>query len=222
MFSAGYGKVASISETPKDLGLGAREILIGPSLTLDFPALFQEGLAAADASAATASESRWIRASLGGDPSAFAHLVRAHERRVFRLAGRFFRRPEDIEEVAQETFLTIWRKLSTYRADAPFEHWLTRICLNCCYGRLRREKQDGVELDPNLESPQADPDARLEVRTLLSRLRPEDRFILQLLDGQGWSVAEIANRLGWSRVNVKVRAHRARKRLRKIVEEGMI
>lgn len=203
------------------LDSGAEEIVIGPSLVLEIPALLQEGLVALEQPTKPDSEIQWVRASLGGDPSAFAVLVRSHERRVFRLAGRFFRRPEDIEEVAQETFLTAWRKLGTYRADAPFEHWLTRICLNCCYARLRREKKGGEELDPNLESPRADPDARLEVHGLLRRLRPEDRFILLLLDGQGWSVAEIADRLGWSRVNVKVRAHRARKRLRKIVEEGL-
>ncbi len=200
---------------------GANDIVTGISLTLENPTLLQEGFTALEPSATKDPEAQWIRASLEGDPNAFGALVKFHERRVFRLAGRFFRRREDIEEVAQETFLTAWRKLSTYRADAPFEHWLTRICLNCCYGRLRREKKGGEALDPNLEAPQADPNARLEVHGLLRCLRPEDRFILLLLDGQGWSVAEIAERLGWSRVNVKVRAHRARKRLRKIVEEGL-
>lgn len=199
--------------------------MTGSFITFDLPTLLQEGIreraAEQEPIAASDAESRWISASLGGDEGAFAALVKRHERRVFRLAGRFFRRPEDIEEVAQETFLTAWRKLGSYRADAPFEHWLTRICLNTCYGRLRKEKEPALELDANLESPRRDPDARMEVRGLLRRLQPEDRFILLLLDGQGWSVAEIADRLGWSQVNVKVRAHRARKRLRKLLEEGI-
>jgi len=169
------------------------------------------------------SEEGLIRASLNGDQDAFAALVRKHQSRVFHLAGRFFRRPEEVEEVAQETFLRAWMKLGTYRADAPFEHWLTRLCLRCAYDRLRHLRQGKGEpeaLESDVESPAPDPDARMEVAKLLAHLSPEDRFVLLLLDGEGWSVAEIAERLGWTRVNVKVRAHRARKRLRRLLEEG--
>ena len=81
----------------------------------------------------TDDEARIVAAARKGDEGAFAELVRRHERRVFRLAGRFFRRREEVEDAAQQTFLTAWRKLDTYRAKAPFEHWLTRVCLNCCY-----------------------------------------------------------------------------------------
>jgi RNA polymerase sigma-70 factor (ECF subfamily) len=164
-------------------------------------------------------EARLVAASRGGDGEAFGRLVRMHERRVFRLAGRFFRRREDVEDAAQETFLTAWRKLETYRAKAPFEHWLTRVCLNCCYARLRRLQRSERPLEGEPASSEADPNARLEVERLLRTLRPEERFILLLLDGEGWSVAEIARRLGWTKVNVKVRAHRARKKLRRLLEQ---
>jgi len=162
-----------------------------------------------------------VDAAVGGDPDAYAELVRRHERRVFRLCGRFFRRAEDVEEVAQETFLTAWKNLGGYRARAPFEHWLTRICLNCCYARLRKQRATPttVEIDGrNDPAPGHDPAAGVEIERLLARLVPSDRFVLLLLDGEGWSVAEIAERLGWTRVNVKVRAHRARKRLRALLE----
>jgi RNA polymerase sigma-70 factor (ECF subfamily) len=163
-------------------------------------------------------ERRLVAASRGGDGEAFSTLVRLHQRRVFRLAGRFFRGREEIEDVAQETFLTAWRKLSTYRAEAPFEHWLTRVCLNCCYARLRRKRPTELPLERDVAGSGHDPDARLEVERLLRSLKPEERFILLMLDGEGWSVAEIAERLGWTRVNVKVRAHRARKKLRRLLE----
>lgn len=170
----------------------------------------------------TSSEEAWIAAAKNGDERAFGKLVKQHERRVFRLAGRFFRRREDVEDLAQETFLTAWSKLGTYRGDAPFEHWLTRLCLNLCYARLRKKSPAEEPFEGSLgekeEAAESDPTARLEVRRLLARLAPEDRFILLLLDGQGWSVAEIAEQLGWTKVNVKVRAHRARKRLRSLVE----
>lgn len=166
-------------------------------------------------------ERELIAACLGGDEGAFGQLVRQHERRVFRLAGRFFHRREDAEEVAQETFLTAWRRLATYRGEAPLEHWLTRICLNCCYGRLRRKPKAEEPFSSDLEAPGIDPNARMEVEGLLRRLSPQDRFILLLLDGEGWSVADIARRLGWTRVNVKVRAHRARKKLRRVLEQEL-
>jgi RNA polymerase sigma-70 factor (ECF subfamily) len=165
-------------------------------------------------------EAELVAAARRGDRDAFAELVRLHQRRVFRLTGRFFRDPEDVKEMAQETFLTAWRKLATYQARAPFEHWLTRVCLNCCYDRLRRRRPPTQPLDRQMAAPSADPDAALEVNKLLGNLKPEDRFVLLLLYGEGWPVEEIAKRLGWSRANVKVRAHRARKKLRRILEGG--
>jgi len=169
---------------------------------------------------AASDEARLVAASRGGDRDAFSKLVRLHQRRVFRLVGRFFRGREDVEDTAQDTFLIAWQKLHTYRAEAPFEHWLTRLCLNCCYARLRRRPVRELPLDTEPTARSADPDARIEVERLLRPLRPEDRFILLLLDGEGWSVAEIAQRLGWTRANVKVRAHRARKKLRRLLESG--
>jgi RNA polymerase sigma-70 factor (ECF subfamily) len=168
-----------------------------------------------------AEERRWIAASLDGDRDAFAELVRRYQQRVFRLAGRFFRRPEDVEEVAQETFLTAWRKLHTYAGRAPFEHWLTRVCTRCCYARLRRrpDPEPLAEVDRPVDP--GDPSAGVELERLLARLKTADRMVLLLLDGEGWTTAEIAERLGWTRTNVKVRAHRARARLRRLVEEDL-
>ncbi len=170
-------------------------------------------------SPAEGGERRLIAAALGGDPNAFSDLVRLHQRRVFRLAGRFFRDRQDVEDVAQETFLNVWRKLGTFRAKAPFEHWLTRVCLNCCYAKLRKQRPVELPLDQDLAARRPDPNARMEVERLLRTLRPEERFILLLLDGEGWSVAEIADRLGWTAVNVKVRAHRVRRKLRRLLEQ---
>lgn len=170
------------------------------------------------ADAPPGDEAERIAACRGGDSNAFADLVRLHQRRVFRLAGRFFSAREDVEDAAQETFLTAWRKLDSYRAEAPFEHWLTRVCLNCCYARLRRRPPRELPLEQDVAAPGPDPNARVEVERLLQTLAPQDRFLLLLLEGEGWSVAAIAERLGWSRANVKVRAHRARKKLRKLLE----
>ena len=167
------------------------------------------------------SEAGLVAASRRGDEQAFGALVRRHQNHVFRLLGRFFRRPEEVEDVAQETFLRAWSKLGTYRAEAPFEHWLTRVALRCSYDRLRQTRTQVVPLVVDLPGPHHDPTARLEVQRLLAGLPAAERMILLLLDGEGWSVAEIATRLGWTRVNVRVRAHRARKKLRRVLEEGL-
>lgn len=171
-------------------------------------------------SAVDDGETALIAQSLDGDHDAFAALVRRHQRRVFALAGRFFRQRADVEDVAQETFLIAWRKLGSFRGGVPLESWLTRICLNHCYARLKARKptQELFEADHVAHSPS--PDARLEVERLLAKLAPADRFVLQLLDGEGWSVKEIAERLGWTQVNVKVRAHRARRKLRLLLDAG--
>ena len=167
-----------------------------------------------------AEEAKLIAACRRGDEAGFAELVRRHQRRVFRLAGRFFRRPEEVEEVSQETFLAAWMRLDGFRGEAPFEHWLTRVCLNCCYARLRRRRPPEAAMPDEVAAPAGDPHARLEVDRLMRRLSSADRFMLLLLHGEGWSVQEIAARLGWSRVAVRVRAHRARRKLRRLLEEG--
>src|SRR5262249_37887029 len=168
-----------------------------------------------------AAERELVAASREGDRAAFGELIRRHEHRVFRLAGRFFRGREDVEEVAQETFLAAWRRLGTYEARAPFEHWITRICLRSCYARLGVERRRREPLSSGGPAePAHDPNAAIDVERLLAQLSPADRFVLLLLDGEGWSVQEIAQRIGWSTANVKVRAFRARRRLRSLLERG--
>jgi len=158
-----------------------------------------------------------VELAKSGDRDAFGRLVERHQQRVFRLAGRFFRQPEDVEEAAQETFLTAWRKLDSFRGEAPFEHWLTRVCLNTCYMRLRKHRPTEV-LPADVPARHSNPDAGLDAERLLARLPANDRFLLLLLHGEGWSVAEIADRTGWSQSNVKVRAFRARRQLRRLME----
>lgn len=185
------------------------------TMTLQSPLKTFSAMSPAHEQPAVSSEARLLDAARGGDTSAFGALVRRHERRVFALVGRFFRQSHDVDDVAQETFLRAWQKLSSYRAEAPFEHWLTRVCLNVCYQQLRRRRLDTVDPEkvPEPRVADYDPTAAMEASRLLARLDPRDRFVLLLLDGEGWSTADIAERLGWSRVNVKVRAHRARKKL---------
>lgn len=170
-----------------------------------------------------------------GDEAAFEELVRRHHPRLSRIAGRFFRRPEVVEEVLQEVFVKAYAAIDGYRGEMPLEHWLSRITVNACHDQLRRQKarpeslvsqlpnEDGF---PERLEPRAEPgfwereEARLLAEQLLSLLAPAERLVLTLLVLEELPVAEVARLTGWSRTNVKVRAFRARSRLRKLARLG--
>jgi len=174
---------------------------------------------------------------VAGDSEAFGELVHANHTLVVRIAGRFFRRPDAIEDVAQEVFVKAYGAMARYKAEVPIGHWLSRIAVNACYDRLRRQRarpeiafsQLGNEVDG------ADPvelaakgqdaasfwrreEARIDAERMLSRVPAADRTVLTLLVLEGLTVAEVAALTGWSAANVKIRAFRARNRIRKLLE----
>lgn len=158
-----------------------------------------------------------------GDAEAFDELVRRHQPRLLRLAGRFFRRPEVVEEVVQETFLKAFLSLGGFRGDRPFGHWLTRIAVNASHDQLRRQRarpetavDDAAVLDL-LASPAGGESelARITAGQLLARLSPEERLVLTLTVLEELPVKDVAQLTGWSIPNVKVRAFRARAKLRR-------
>lgn len=178
-------------------------------------------------------------AAAGGDEQAFEQIFYRHRKRVARLAGRFFNRPERTEEIVQETFTKVYVALSNYSAERgqSFAAWLTRIAINSCYDELRRTRRrpegalDDVTADEmawlaaEARPPSAANNSESVVilrdlaAKLLARLAPEDRLVLTLLDGEEMPVVEIAQALGWSDSKVKVRAHRARQSLRRVLGE---
>ena len=181
-----------------------------------------------------------VAATCAGDESAFAQLFERHRRRVARIASRFFARPEQLEEIIQESFTKAYLALPQFAGAhaASFSAWLTQIAVNACYDELRRaqrrpEQQLGdlnnaetQELTKHLHggaSGASDVESALISRDLagklLARLSAEDRLVLTLLDAEGLSVAEIAQVTGWSSAKVKVRAHRARAHLRRVLRK---
>jgi len=175
------------------------------------------------------SDERLIAAVLEGDDGAFAVLVGRHKRQVLRIAARFSRTPEELEELGQEIFLKAYTDLGQYRGEAPLAHWLSRIAVRSCYDVLRKRRREiGTQpLDdaaPYLaDDPAEDRDPAEAARELLdralSRLRPAERLVITLLELEERTVREVAAMTGWSEVNVKVRAFRARRALKRILEE---
>ena len=177
-----------------------------------------------------------VAAAGAGDEAAFGQLFERHRRRVARIAGRFFSQREQIEEIIQDSFTKIYFALKTYHGkhEASFRAWLTQIAVNTCYDQLRRvrrrSEQSAGDFTDNemhefagqLRAPSSDVESALVSRDLaaklLARLSPDDRLVLTLLDVEGFSVAEIAEMANWSISKVKVRAHRARAHLRRVMQ----
>ncbi|HMJ65732.1 MAG TPA: sigma-70 family RNA polymerase sigma factor, partial [Candidatus Binatia bacterium] len=88
------------------------------------------------------SDGEVIAAVLAGDTASFEHLVRRHSPRVFATARRYARRESEVEDIAQEVWSKAFQKLSSFRAEAPFEHWLMRMAVRVCYDFLRAHQRN--------------------------------------------------------------------------------
>ena len=172
-----------------------------------------------------------VRTIRGGEPGAFAEIVARYRSRILQLAGRFARNHHEQEDLAQDIFCRAWSKLSSWRGDAPFEHWFMRLATRCCYDflrahRTRREKEvqtDALAVQA-LCTGTADPEdaaeneALLLVRSAMRQLKPKEQLVLTLLELEDRTLREVSALTGWSEGNVKVRAHRARHRLREAIQ----
>ena len=173
------------------------------------------------------------RAVAGGDEAAFALFVERHHALAVRLAGRFFALRMEVEELVQDVFVKAYFAMGSFRGETPLAHWLSRIAVNACYDRLRalrRKKEEAVSqlgegearqwahsADSRGEGPEESCQRREEARLaqeILARLSPPERLVLTLLVLEEKSVKEVAALTGWSVANVKIRAFRARRKLR--------
>lgn len=174
-----------------------------------------------------------IEAVLRGERDSFEPLVEKYSPRVFALVRRHARGEDEVRDIAQEIWLKAYQKLSSYRADAPFEHWLMRISVRTCYDFLRKHRRSRESpfadlseaearwLESFARAPETADDqsqaAGLLVQRLLDQLSPAARLIITLLEIEERPVKEIARLTGWSVPLVKVRAFRARAEMRKLL-----
>lgn len=182
-------------------------------------------------------ESLVVSAS-NGDDEAFKHLFERHRFWVSRTVGKFFHRPERVEEIVQEVFTKLYFTLSYFspQPGKTFSNWLASVAINFCYDELRKSRRRPEhsisEVTENeqtwlkeklVDNKTASTEHQVIVRDLanklLSQLSAEDRLVLTLLDVEELSVNEIAELTGWSVSKVKVRAHRARIELRGLLNK---
>lgn len=185
---------------------------------------FEERAGGGEASPDLAVDRADVDAVLAGDGDAYGRLVRRHQDRIARLMHRFTRDRGELEELVQDVFVEAYGSLGTWRAEAPLGHWLRRIAVRVGYrfwsARARRPQALPEDWAPPVHDRGADDHDLAEwVHVQLGRLAPRDRLVLTLQSLEQHSVAEIAELTGWSQANVKVAAHRARKRLGALVGE---
>lgn len=187
----------------------------------------------------TRRDEELVALALEGQEEAFETLVLKYRGLVTRVARRFLPDLSDAEDQAQEAFVRAYKKLHTLRKGIPFRNWLVRVTINLCLDRLRRRKrrpvepvsqvsQEGlawIERRLHSESQQAlkRQEQRWEAEELLehvvSRLAPSEQAVLHLLYGEELDSSEVAKLLGKTAVNVRVTAFRARRTLKKALEE---
>jgi RNA polymerase sigma-70 factor (ECF subfamily) len=177
-------------------------------------------------------EAEWIGRCQRGEREAFGPLVERYQRRVFSLVYHLVRRRDEAEDLAQEIFIKAFLAIRTYNFQAAFVTWLSRIAVNHCYDYLRRQRGARVsyywqmsgdgqrDLEARLEGPlvggvSAEQTASLRDLTgkLLARAPAKDRVILVLKEMEDMSVKEIGEILKLKTSTVKVRLHRARRRM---------
>lgn len=185
-----------------------------------------------DATSGIAEDRRAVDAALRGDENAYAELIARYQATIARQMVRFSRDPGIIEELTHEAFVQAYLSLKSYRGSAPFIHWLRKVAVRVGYRYWKKrdkERERTAPLTDFIGEIEAFEQDRLDNATrarellgdLLQYLSPRDRLVLTLLYWDGYSMAEAAHLAGWSVSMVKVQAHRARNRLRKLIEEEM-
>jgi len=180
-------------------------------------------------------EAEAIQRAGQGDAAAFEYLYRLHSRRVYAVCLRMLGNTTEAEDLTQEAFLLLFRKIHTFRGDSAFSTWLHRLAVNLVLMHLRKKSLPLVSIDatpgPDDEtaSPGIDigaPDLLLEgsidrinLEHCIARLPVGYRTIFVLHDVQGYEHREIAEILGRSVGDSKSQLHKARMRLRELLHE---
>jgi RNA polymerase sigma-70 factor (ECF subfamily) len=183
------------------------------------------------------TEAEAIRLAQQGDAGAFERIYRLHSRRVYALCLRMVGNTAEAEDLAQDAFLQLFRKIGTFRGESAFSTWLHRLAVNVVLMKLRKKTLPATSLeettDPDDESsgPRREigaPDLvlsgsidRVHLERAIEQLPPGYRQVFVLHDVQGFEHNEIAKLMECSIGNSKSQLHKARMRLRELLQETL-
>ncbi len=193
------------------------------------PALLAErpGSAAEPFGTVSAEDLSDIERTLRGDGKGFSSLIKRYQGMITGIMWRFSRDIAVVEELVQDVFVQAFSSLKTYRRKAPFEFWLKTIATRVGY-RYWRERKKVRERDlqavwesiNDKKENSSSPEAVAEfVHALLEQLKAKDRLVMTLYYFEQCSMDEIAKRTGFTSGMVKMRVHRARKKLGNIIQK---
>jgi RNA polymerase sigma-70 factor, ECF subfamily len=178
-----------------------------------------------------------------GDYEAFEELVKKHQQRVYALALGIVKNAAEAEEVVQDTFLSAFQHLDTFRGDARFSTWIFRVASNHALMKLRKKKPEAIggvaELEPRMRTDGVSPfdalslwarrpdeavndrQVQAALEASLALLSEEDRALLLMRAIDDASHEELAHQFGTTVPAVKSRLHRARLQLRELLDEKL-
>jgi RNA polymerase sigma-70 factor, ECF subfamily len=178
------------------------------------------------------SEADAIERAKAGDAEAFEILYNLHKRRVYSLCLRMTANTAAAEDLTQEAFLQLYRKIGTFRGESAFSTWLHRMAVNVVLMQLRKKGLAVVPLDETVETEEETPRKelgavdpalagsvdRLNLQRAVEALPPGYRTIFLLHDVEGYEHNEIAGLVGCSIGNSKSQLHKARMKLRELLK----
>jgi RNA polymerase sigma-70 factor (ECF subfamily) len=178
------------------------------------------------------TEAEAIRKAKDGDAAAFEYLYNLHCRRVYGVCLRMVKNPAEAEDLTQQAFLQLFRKIGTFRGESGFSTWLHRVTVNIVLMHLRRKKptellaEDLERTSPNGEGPREHGSSdtsmlgaieRLNLMRAIRKLPAGYKKLFLMYDVIGYEHSEIAGLLGCSTGCSKSQVHKARKRLRRLL-----
>ncbi|QBK25898.1 RNA polymerase sigma factor [Ureibacillus thermophilus] len=172
-------------------------------------------------------ELRYIRQILAGDKRAYIHIINQYKNPLYATILRMTKNPQTAEDMLQEVFIKVYERLPKYDQKGPFKSWLYRIAINHCIDELRKKRIQTEQMEEAIIQSNETPEVVLlqneksrELEKMLSTLPEEERIILLLRYTNDLSYAEISDALGISIMDVRNKLYRAKKKLRKNVQEG--
>lgn len=181
------------------------------------------------------TEAEAIRLAQQGDAAAFERIYRLHSRRVYALCLRMVGNSPEAEDLTQEAFLQLFRKISTFRGESAFSTWLHRLAVNVVLMKLRKKTlvetplDDPIDQEDESAGPRKEmgaPDLlltgsidRVNLQRAIEQLPPGYKQVFVLHDIQGFEHNEIAGIMNCSIGNSKSQLHKARMRLRELLQE---
>ena len=171
--------------------------------------------------AAERSDLELLRAHAAGDAGAFEEIVRRHRDRLWAVALRTMREPEEAADALQDALISAYRAAGSFRGDSAVTTWLHRIVVNACLDRIRRRQvrstvplpEEGPGEPADTRDRVAERDTAMAIEEALRRLPAEQRAAIVLVDIEGYSVADTAAMLKVAEGTVKSRCARGRARL---------